>query len=98
MPQQKHKASILDVNEVDLIDYHFLDTKYRIKDSPFGTYLTSVVQALKAQPVPPVSEDFFMDFTAHRLNHQYGILTEIERINTVKRSTREELYKRTPFS
>lgn len=92
---QKNKACIPEVSEVDLIEYHFLDTKYRIKDSPFGTYLTTVVQTLKTHPVPAVSEDFFLDFTDHLLTHQYGVLTEVERINAVKRSTREELYKRT---
>lgn len=74
--------------------FSFLCKNYALGNGTFGVYLKKVAQRIKSEPQVYLSEDFFMDFALKLVEHQTGVSAEMNKLLSLKLSTRKELYCR----
>ena len=88
------KWSVDNYIDSNQIRYNLLPTKYRAKDSAFGLTLKKIAYTLREHRASELNEDFFLDFAQQLTLHQKGVFDLVNKLSSLKLSTREELFCR----
>lgn len=75
-------------------NYNLLSTKYSVDESDFGLMLKKIAKKISNENTPVLTDDFFLDLAFQLYNHQNDIFIKVNKLSSLKLSTRKELYCR----